>query len=102
MAVMESQMAQGLADILRRQEEMNGRLIAIETRLSMAGPATAGPSRTASEKPRLLKRRRVEEETEDEEKEEGGEEEGQGERNEEEGGPALKQAGSEKGKEREE
>ncbi|KAJ3803808.1 hypothetical protein F5876DRAFT_84377 [Lentinula aff. lateritia] len=119
MAVMESQMAQGLANvrslqeartqtnqylhqILRRQEEMNGRLIAIETRLSMAGPATPGPSRTASEKPRLLKRRRVEEETEDEEKEEEEEEEEQGERNEEGNELALKKARSEKGKEIEE
>ncbi|KAJ3859753.1 hypothetical protein EV359DRAFT_86054, partial [Lentinula novae-zelandiae] len=110
LAMMESQMAQGLTNvwslreamtrtnqylhqILRRQEEMNGRLIAIETRLSMAGPATPGPSRTMLEKPRLLKRRRVEEETEDEEKEEGEEEEEE---------LAPKKVLSEKGKEREE
>ncbi|KAJ3804136.1 hypothetical protein F5876DRAFT_83700 [Lentinula aff. lateritia] len=113
MAVMESQMAQGLADvrslreaatqtnqylrqILRKQEEMNGRLIAIETRLSMARSATPGPFRTASEKPRLLKRKRIEEETEEEEK--GEEEEEEEEGNE----PEPKGARSEKGKEREE
>ncbi|KAJ3911334.1 hypothetical protein F5877DRAFT_86125 [Lentinula edodes] len=111
---MESQMAQGLADvqslqeattrtnqylrqILRRQEEMNGQLIAIETRLSMAGP-----SKTASEKPRLLKRKRIGEETKEEEREE--EEEEKEDEEEVEGEvPALKKAGataSEKGKER--
>ncbi|KAJ3803898.1 hypothetical protein F5876DRAFT_84180 [Lentinula aff. lateritia] len=87
LAVMESQLAQGLADvrslreattrtnqylrqILRRQDEVNGRLIAIETRLSMAGLATPGSSRTVSEKPRSLKRRRIVEHSDkDEEKE---------------------------------
>ncbi|KAJ3858296.1 hypothetical protein EV359DRAFT_87954 [Lentinula novae-zelandiae] len=119
LAVMESQMAQGPADvrslreattrtnqylhqILRKQEEMNGRLIAIETRLSMAGSATPGLSRTASEKPRLLKRKRIEEETEEEEKEEE-EEEKEDEEEVEGEAPAPKKVGataSEKGKER--
>ncbi|KAJ3803716.1 hypothetical protein F5876DRAFT_84615 [Lentinula aff. lateritia] len=124
LAVMESQLAQGLADvrslreattrtnqylwqILRRQDEVNGRLIAIETRLSMAGSATPGPSRTVSVKPRVLKRRRVEEETEEEQEEEEEEEkekEVEVEREEEEEGdePVPKKARSEKGKEREE
>ncbi|KAJ3804090.1 hypothetical protein F5876DRAFT_83801 [Lentinula aff. lateritia] len=109
---MESQLAQGLTNIwslreaktrtnqylwqiLRRQDDMNGRLIAIETRLPMAGLVTPGPSRTVLEKPRVLKRRRVEEETEDdEEEEEGGEEEHKK--------VVPKPAQSEKGKEREE
>ncbi|KAJ3803686.1 hypothetical protein F5876DRAFT_84695 [Lentinula aff. lateritia] len=122
LAVMESQLAQGLADvrslreattrtnqylrqILRRQDEVNGRLIAIETRLSMAGSVTPRPSRTVSVKPRVLKRRRVEEETEEEqeEEEEEKEKEVEVEREEEEEGdePAPKKARSEKGKERE-
>ncbi|KAJ3803914.1 hypothetical protein F5876DRAFT_84135, partial [Lentinula aff. lateritia] len=123
LAVMESQLAQGLADvrtlreattrtnqylwqILRRQDEVNSRLIAIETRLSMAGLATPGPSRTVSVKPRVLKRRRVEEETEEEqeeEEEEKEEKEKEGGEDKEEGDePAPKKARSEKGKEREE
>ncbi|KAJ3806944.1 hypothetical protein F5876DRAFT_80183 [Lentinula aff. lateritia] len=111
---MESQLAQGLADvrslreatirtnqylwqILRRQDGVNGRLIAIETRLLMAGPATPGPSRMVLVKPRVLKRK-VEEETEEEQEEE--EEEG---KEKEEGDKlAPKKAWSEKGKEREE
>ncbi|KAJ3804134.1 hypothetical protein F5876DRAFT_83713 [Lentinula aff. lateritia] len=123
LAVMESQLAQGLADvgslreamtrtnqylrqILGRQDEVNGRLIAIETRLSMAGSVTPGPSRIVSVKPRVLKRRRVEEETEEEQEEQEEEEE---EEKEKEGGEdkegdelAPKKARSEKGKEREE
>ncbi|KAJ3804149.1 hypothetical protein F5876DRAFT_83675 [Lentinula aff. lateritia] len=117
---MESQLAQGLADvqslqeattrtnqylrqIWRRQDEVNGRLIAIETRLSMVGSATPGPSRTVSVKPRVLKRRRVEEETEEEQEEEEEEKEKEGGEDEEEGDePAPKKARSEKGKEREE
>ncbi|KAJ3804628.1 hypothetical protein F5876DRAFT_82854 [Lentinula aff. lateritia] len=121
LAVMESQLAQGLADvrslreattrtnqylrqILRRQDKVNGRLIAIETRLSMAGSATPGPSRTVSVKPRVLKRRRVEEETEEEQEEEEKEKEVEVEREEGEEAPAPKKAktvASEKGKEKE-
>ncbi|KAJ3858132.1 hypothetical protein EV359DRAFT_88205, partial [Lentinula novae-zelandiae] len=125
MAIMESQMAQGLADLwalreahsrsqqylcqlLKRQDEDHARLIAIETRLAMAGLVTPGPSRVVSEKPRNLKRRRIieesEEDQEDQEKEEeeGKEKEG-GEEEEEEGDKsALKKAQLEKGKEREE
>ncbi|KAJ3804071.1 hypothetical protein F5876DRAFT_83837 [Lentinula aff. lateritia] len=117
LAVMESQLAQGLADvrslreamtrtnqylwqILRRQDKVNGRLIAIETRLSMAGSVTLGPSRTVLGKPRVLKRRRVEEETDDDEEEEEEEEKQGGEEGEEESEPAPKKARSEKGKER--
>ncbi|KAJ3858343.1 hypothetical protein EV359DRAFT_87880 [Lentinula novae-zelandiae] len=89
MAIMESQMAQGLANAWSLREAMTR-----TNQLSMAGSATLEPSRTASEKPRLLKRRRVEEETEDDEEEEKGEEE--------EDEQAPKKARLEKGKEREE
>ncbi|KAJ3804048.1 hypothetical protein F5876DRAFT_83872 [Lentinula aff. lateritia] len=83
---MESQLAQGLANIqslwevmtrtnqylhqlLRRQDEMNGRLIAIETRLAMASLATPGPSSSKEEE----EEKSDEEESEDEDsKEEGG------------------------------
>ncbi|KAJ3858947.1 hypothetical protein EV359DRAFT_86997 [Lentinula novae-zelandiae] len=82
MAVMESQMAQLLADnralreatsrshqylrqLLRRQDEDHARLIAIETRSAMTGPATPGPSRSVSDRPRNLKRRRVTENSEE-------------------------------------
>ncbi|KAJ3846671.1 hypothetical protein EV368DRAFT_88685 [Lentinula lateritia] len=122
---MESQMAQGLANLqalweahsqsqqylhqlLRRQDEDHARLIAIETRLAMAGPATPGPLRVASERLKNLKQRRIVEESEEEmeEKEEvevaqeegEAEEEGEGE----EEAPAPKRARSEKGKGREE
>ncbi|KAJ3805744.1 hypothetical protein F5876DRAFT_81438 [Lentinula aff. lateritia] len=125
MAVMESQLAQALADLralpethsrsqqylrqlLRRQDKDHGKLIAIETRLAMAGPATPGPSRTVSEKPRSSKRRRIVENSDkDKENEEEEEVEKEGEGAQEEGEdktPALKKARmatSEKGKERE-
>ncbi|KAF8824497.1 hypothetical protein HHX47_DHR8000246 [Lentinula edodes] len=85
-AVMESQMAQSLADLralqeadskthqylrqlLRRQEDDHARLIAMETRMAMMGmgegAATAGPSRRITER-QPLKRRRVVEESDEE------------------------------------
>ncbi|KAJ3870450.1 hypothetical protein F5051DRAFT_447685 [Lentinula edodes] len=90
-AVMESQMAQSLADLralreadskthqylrqlLRRQEDDHARLIAMETRMAMMGmgeaTVTAGPSRSTTERRRPLKRRRVVEESEEEGEEE--------------------------------
>ncbi|KAJ3914647.1 hypothetical protein F5877DRAFT_82591 [Lentinula edodes] len=111
MAVMESQMAQLLADnrslreatsrshqylrqLLRRQDEDHARLIA------MRESAIPGPSRSVSERPRSLKRRRIMENSEEEEEEDKG-----GEEEEEEGeAPAPKKAktaASEKGKEKE-
>ncbi|KAJ3858277.1 hypothetical protein EV359DRAFT_87977 [Lentinula novae-zelandiae] len=129
MAVMESQLAQLLADnqalreaasrshqylrqLLRRQDEDHARLIAIETRNAMTGPAIPGPSRLVSDRPRNLKRRQVIENSEEEEEEEKiveGEKDGEGEEEVEEGKeegevPALKKAktaASEKGKEKE-
>ncbi|KAJ3805794.1 hypothetical protein F5876DRAFT_81387 [Lentinula aff. lateritia] len=91
MAVIESQMAQSLADLwalreanskshqylrqlLRRQEDDHARLIAMETRMAMMGmgeePATAGLSRRNTERWRPLKRRRIVEKSEEEEEEE--------------------------------
>ncbi|KAJ3846110.1 hypothetical protein EV368DRAFT_89548 [Lentinula lateritia] len=121
MAVMESQMAQGLADLralrethsrsqqylrqlLRRQDEDHARLIAIETRLAMIGPAAPATLRAVSERPRNLKRRRIVEESEEEVQEQEEEEVGKGDEEEEkqEGEPAPKKARLEKGKEREE
>ncbi|KAJ3913451.1 hypothetical protein F5877DRAFT_83785 [Lentinula edodes] len=127
MAVMESQLAQLLADnrslreatsrshqylrqLLHRQDEDHARLIAIETRNAMSGPAIPGPSRLVSDRPRSLKRRRIVENSEEEEDGEieeekvvGEEKDGEGE---EEEGEALapkkaKTAASEKGKEKE-
>ncbi|KAJ3858195.1 hypothetical protein EV359DRAFT_88107 [Lentinula novae-zelandiae] len=93
-AVMESQMAQSLADLrslreadskthqylrqlLRRQEDDHARLIAMETRMAMMGmgegPVAAGPSRRNTERQQPLKRRRIVEESEEEK--EGAEEE---------------------------
>ncbi|KAJ3870434.1 hypothetical protein F5051DRAFT_447721, partial [Lentinula edodes] len=93
-AVMESQMAQSLADLralreanskshqylrqlLRRQEDDHARLIAMETRMAMLGmgegPAVAGPSSRRTERRQPLKRRRIVEESAEEE--EGEEEE---------------------------
>ncbi|GAW10456.1 hypothetical protein LENED_012720 [Lentinula edodes] len=87
LAVLESQMAQVLADnralreanskshqylrqLLRRQEDDHARLISMDTRMTMMGmgegPATAGPSRRSTERRRPLKRRRVVEESEEE------------------------------------
>ncbi|KAJ3897839.1 hypothetical protein F5879DRAFT_995483 [Lentinula edodes] len=118
MAVMESQLAQLLADNrslreatprshqylrqrLRRQDEDHARLIAIDTRDAMREPATRGPSRSVSDRPRSLKRRRIVENSEGEEEEEReGEKDGEGE----EEAPAPKKAktaASEKGKEKE-
>ncbi|KAJ3845599.1 hypothetical protein EV368DRAFT_90486 [Lentinula lateritia] len=130
---MESQLAQLMADnrslreattkshqylrqLLRRQDEDHARLIAIDTRDAMRRSAVPGPSRSASDRPRNLKRRRIEEnseEEEEEEKKEGkiveeekdgeGEEEMEEEEKEEEA-PApekAKAAASEKGKEKE-
>ncbi|GAW07620.1 hypothetical protein LENED_009627 [Lentinula edodes] len=130
-AVLESQMAQSLADsqalreadskthqylhqLLRRQEDDHARLIAMETRMAMmgmgGGPATAGTSRQSTERQHPLKRWRiVEESDEEEEKEQGMEEEEEveeegGEMEVEEGGEGeapAKTVTSEKGKERE-
>ncbi|KAJ3884847.1 hypothetical protein GG344DRAFT_83435 [Lentinula edodes] len=91
-AVLESQMAQSLADsqalreadskthqylrqLLRRQEDDHARLIAMETRMAMmgmgGGSATAGPSRGTTERRRcLLKRQRIVRESDEEEEEE--------------------------------
>ncbi|KAJ3884407.1 hypothetical protein GG344DRAFT_84071 [Lentinula edodes] len=92
--VMESQMAQSLADLralreanskshqylrqlLRRQEDDHARLIAMETRMAMLGmgegPAVAGPSSRRTERRRPLKQQRIVEESAEEE--EGEEEE---------------------------
>ncbi|KAJ3897435.1 hypothetical protein F5879DRAFT_27779 [Lentinula edodes] len=92
-AVMESQMAQSLADLralreadskthqylrqlLRRQEDDHARLIAMETRMAMMGmgeaTAMAGPSRRNTRQRRPLKRRRIVEESEEGEEEEEG------------------------------
>ncbi|KAJ3867552.1 hypothetical protein EV359DRAFT_78513 [Lentinula novae-zelandiae] len=111
LAVMESQMAQLLADnralreatsrshqylrqLLRRQDEDHARLIAIEARSAMLGPAIPGPSRSVSERPKHLKRRRIiehgneeEEEENENEEEQGKEEEGGEEEEEQEEGP---------------
>ncbi|KAJ3897177.1 hypothetical protein F5879DRAFT_928031 [Lentinula edodes] len=75
-AIMESQMAQSLADLwalqeadskthqylrqlLRKQEDDHARLIAIETRMAMmgmgGGSATAGPSRGTTERRRIVR-----------------------------------------------
>ncbi|KAJ3858095.1 hypothetical protein EV359DRAFT_88281 [Lentinula novae-zelandiae] len=129
MTVMESQMAQLLADnralreatsrshqylrqLLHQQDEDHARLIAIETRNVMSGLATPGPSRSVSDRPRSLKRRRIIENSEEEEEGEKiveEEEDGEGEEEVEEGeedgeAPAPKKAktaASEKGKEKE-
>ncbi|KAJ3872361.1 hypothetical protein F5051DRAFT_445254 [Lentinula edodes] len=90
-AVMESQMAQSLADLralreanskshqylrqlLRRQEDDHARLIAMETRMAMMGmgegPAVAGPSSRRTKRRRPLKQRRIVEESAEEEEEE--------------------------------
>ncbi|KAJ3885001.1 hypothetical protein GG344DRAFT_83237 [Lentinula edodes] len=90
-AVMESQMAQSLADLralreanskshqylcqlLRRQEDDHARLITMETRMAMMGmgegPAVAGPSSRRTEWRRPQKRRRIVEESAEEEEEE--------------------------------
>ncbi|KAJ3870428.1 hypothetical protein F5051DRAFT_447729, partial [Lentinula edodes] len=90
-AVMESQMAQSLADLralreadskthqylrqlLRRQEDDHARLIAMETRMAMMGmgegPTAAGPSRKTEWRRPLKRRRIVEESAEEEEGEE--------------------------------
>ncbi|KAJ3870851.1 hypothetical protein F5051DRAFT_447043 [Lentinula edodes] len=91
MTVMESQLAQLLADnralreatsrshqylrqLLRRQDEDHARLIAIDTRDAMREPATLGPSRLVSGRPKNLKRRRVIENSEEEEEKEKEEE----------------------------
>ncbi|KAJ3858232.1 hypothetical protein EV359DRAFT_88053, partial [Lentinula novae-zelandiae] len=92
LAILESQMAQILADnwalresnskshqylrqLLRRQEDDHARLISMDTRMGLMGmgegPATAGPSRRTAERRRPLKRRRIVEESEEEEEEEG-------------------------------
>ncbi|KAJ3804472.1 hypothetical protein F5876DRAFT_70605 [Lentinula aff. lateritia] len=106
---MESQMAQGLAD-LRALREAHSRsqqyLCQLLRRLAMAGPAVPGPSRMVSEKPRDLKRRRIVEESEEEveEKEEvekEGEEAEEEEENEVPVPKKAKTATSEKGKEKE-
>ncbi|KAJ3916086.1 hypothetical protein F5877DRAFT_81240 [Lentinula edodes] len=91
LAILESQMAQVLADnralreanskshqylcqLLRRQEDDHARLISMDTRMTMMGmgegPVTAGPSRRTTERRRLLKRRRIVEESEEEGEEE--------------------------------
>ncbi|KAJ3872093.1 hypothetical protein F5051DRAFT_445528 [Lentinula edodes] len=91
LAVLESQMAQLLADnralreanskshqylrqLLRRQEDDHTRLISMDTRMGLMGmgegPAMAGPSRRTTERRRPLKRRRVVEESDQEEEEE--------------------------------
>ncbi|KAJ3803654.1 hypothetical protein F5876DRAFT_84794, partial [Lentinula aff. lateritia] len=133
MAVMESQLAQLLADnralreatsrsqqylrqLLHRQDKDHARLIAIDARDAMREPATRGPSRLVSDRPRNLKRRRIVENSEEEEEEEReeekvveGEKDGEGEEEEEEEekegeAPAPKRAktaASEKGKEKE-
>ncbi|KAJ3924454.1 MAG: hypothetical protein NXY57DRAFT_969845 [Lentinula lateritia] len=90
-AVLESQMAQVLADnralreanskshqylrqLLRRQEDDHARLISMDTRMALLGmgegPATAGPSRRTTERRQPLKQRRIIEESEEEEEEE--------------------------------
>ncbi|KAJ3874512.1 hypothetical protein F5051DRAFT_443273 [Lentinula edodes] len=91
MAVMESQLAQLLADnralreatsrshqylrqLLRRQDEDHARLIAINTRDAMREPATLGPSRSVSDRLKNLKRRGVIENSEEEEEREKEEE----------------------------
>ncbi|KAJ3858412.1 hypothetical protein EV359DRAFT_87785 [Lentinula novae-zelandiae] len=125
MAVMESQMVQGLADLralreahsrsqqylcqlLRRQDKDHARLIAIETRLAITGPAAPATSRAVSERPKNLKRRRIVEESKEEMEENEGEEvekEGEDAEEEEENEVPVpkkaKTAPSEKGKEKE-
>ncbi|KAJ3900566.1 hypothetical protein F5879DRAFT_992758 [Lentinula edodes] len=89
--IMESQMAQSLADLqalreadlkthqylrqlLRKQEDDHARLIAMETRMAMLGmggaSATAGPSRRTTKRRQPLKRRKVVEESDEEDEEE--------------------------------
>ncbi|KAJ3901255.1 hypothetical protein F5879DRAFT_992129 [Lentinula edodes] len=118
-AVLESQMAQSLADsralreadskthqylrqLLRRQEDDHAHLIAMETRMAMmgmgGGSATAGPSRGTIERRRPLKRRRVVRESDEEEEEEkevqqGMEEDGEGEVEEERGEMEVEEGG---------
>ncbi|KAJ3911969.1 hypothetical protein F5877DRAFT_85329 [Lentinula edodes] len=101
-AVMESQMAQSLADLralreadskthqylrqlLRRQEDDHARLIAMETRMAMMGmgegPAVVGPSNRRTERRRIVEESTEEEEEEKEveEKEDEVEKDGEGE-----------------------
>ncbi|GAW08764.1 hypothetical protein LENED_010847 [Lentinula edodes] len=119
LAVLESQMAQVLADnralresasrshqylrqLLRRQDEDHSRLIAIDIRLGPLGAISAapGPSRVVVERLRSLKRRRIVENSDEEEEEEKGkeletekevEEDGKGEVEEEGGGMVEKE-----------
>ncbi|KAJ3911595.1 hypothetical protein F5877DRAFT_85764 [Lentinula edodes] len=123
-AVMESQMAQSLADLralreanskthqylrqlLRRQEDDHACLIAMETRMAMMGMgeemATAGPSRRNTGRQRPLKRRRIVEESEEdeaEEEEEKGVEDKEKDEEGEEEETAPMEVQSEKGKEK--
>ncbi|KAJ3911386.1 hypothetical protein F5877DRAFT_86032 [Lentinula edodes] len=118
LAVLESQMAQILADnralreansktqqylcqLLRRQEDDHTHLISMDTRMSLMGmgegPVTAGPSRRIAEQRRPLKRWRIIEES-DEEREEEGEEMEEREKEIEEEGMAPAEARADKGK----
>ncbi|KAJ3870408.1 hypothetical protein F5051DRAFT_447777, partial [Lentinula edodes] len=131
LAVLESQMAQLLADnralreansktqqylrqLLRRQEDDHTHLISMDTRMSLMGmgegPAAAGPSRRTTERRRPLKRRRVVEESEEgreeeeevEEREKETEKDGEGEEEEiVEEEMAPTEARADKGKEKE-
>ncbi|KAJ3912244.1 hypothetical protein F5877DRAFT_85017 [Lentinula edodes] len=110
-AIMESQMAQGPADLralreahsksqqylhqlLRRQKDDHARLISMDTRMAMMGMGE-GPSRRTTKRRRPLKRRRIVEESEEVGKEKEVEKDG-----EEEEETAPTEACSEKGKER--
>ncbi|KAJ4500618.1 hypothetical protein C8R41DRAFT_914193 [Lentinula lateritia] len=109
-AIMESQMAQSLADLrasreadskthqylrqlLRKQEDDHAQLIAMETRMAMmgmGGGSLAGPSRLTTERRRIVEESEEEEEGAEEEKgveekENGVEEDGEGEEMEAEG-----------------
>ncbi|KAJ3897524.1 hypothetical protein F5879DRAFT_995905 [Lentinula edodes] len=128
-AVMESQMAQSLADLralreanskthqylhqlLSRQEDDHACLIAMETRMAMMGmgegPAVVGPSNRRTERRRIVEESTEEEEEEKEveEKEDEVEKDGEGEEEEMEaeeegeGEVPAKTVTSEKGKER--
>ncbi|KAJ3804894.1 hypothetical protein F5876DRAFT_82459 [Lentinula aff. lateritia] len=93
MAVMESQMAQGLAN-LRALREAHSR--SQQHLLAMASPAALGPSRMVSERLRDLKRRRMVEHSDEEEEEKEEEEEDEAS-----APKKVKTVASEKGKEQE-
>ncbi|KAJ3897319.1 hypothetical protein F5879DRAFT_996235 [Lentinula edodes] len=95
MAVMESQMAQSLAN-LRALQEANSKSHQMTMMGMGEGPARAGPSRRTAEQRRIIEESEEEEEEEKEGEVEEKEKDGEGEEEE----TAPTEAQSEKGKER--